>query len=785
MDSLREKSFEPVYTDLHIHTSDRPDGIKSEGVAYNLNALIKNINKYSGDYKKLLSFTDHNTINKSIYLSTFPDNYYLILGAELHISYDKTKKPYHCHIFFNKDVSPEIIDNINIILDKLYPKKEISNSDYDNIPNLETIINSFNEYDFLLLPHGGQNHSTFDKAIPRGTKFDSVMEKVLYYNQFDGFTSRSTTGRVDTQKYFKKLGIDDFTNLITCSDNYNPEEYPSPKSRDAEKYTPTWMLSEPTFDGLRLALSESNRLKYSITAPSLYEEYIHGYSIKNELLDIDVKFKQGLNIIIGESSSGKSLLVDSLAKTLNPTLGEIEYKARYNFDALIIDNPANFAPYYINQNFISEIIRNNKIEDIPLIKQMFGPTNETTKKTDSHLKKLDEILTNLFNSVDEIEKCQNSLNAIASLDSLITFKSRKSNPLEKLFPKDNIIDKLEYPEDIYCSHLQALNDILAFSKNNVYIDDISKDIDAIKTKLSVGYSKSDFETYVRKIILKNKKLYDDLYKYDDAEKKKKSNQFDRALLYIAKYVEYRIKFDNNLAELIKFNYVIKSKPIKVAGHELFVENKLEITKPIITSAINDMLLSDKKIDDISKLEPNNLFLRNKDNRYSSINSYDDFRRKVSDKIKANNKYTYNIVTNDKRKWEELSPGWKTAILTELILQYNKDQAPLIIDQPEDNLANKYINDKLISDIKEAKIKKQIIIVSHNATIPVLADAENIIYCWSKGDNISIRSNYMENKINGERCLDLIARIADGGKKSIKKRFKKYNIKTYKEDLDEN
>jgi hypothetical protein len=43
---------------------------------------------------------------------------------------------------------------------------------------------------------------------------------------------------------------------------------------------------------------------------------------------------------------------------------------------------------------------------------------------------------------------------------------------------------------------------------------------------------------------------------------------------------------------------------------------------------------------------------------------------------------------------------------------------------------------------------------------------------------------MENKINNKRCLDLIAYITDGGKKSIKKRFKKYNIKTYKEDLDE-
>ena len=149
-----------------------------------------------------------------------------------------------------------------------------------------------------------------------------------------------------------------------------------------------------------------------------------------------------------------------------------------------------------------------------------------------------------------------------------------------------------------------------------------------------------------------------------------------------------------------------------------------------------------------------------------------------------NKYNYKIITSDKRKWEELSPGWKTAILTELILQYNKDEAPLIIDQPEDNLANKYINNKLVDDIKKDKGKKQIIVVSHNATIPVLADAENIIYCKADGDKITIRSNYMENKIFNKTCLDIISDITDGGKKSIRKRFKKYNIKTYKEENDE-
>ena len=80
----------------------------------------------------------------------------------------------------------------------------------------------------------------------------------VYYNQFDGFTARSNEGLEQTNEYFKKLGIAEFINLLTCSDNYSPSAYPATKSKDANEFVPTWMFAEPTFDGLRLSLSESS-----------------------------------------------------------------------------------------------------------------------------------------------------------------------------------------------------------------------------------------------------------------------------------------------------------------------------------------------------------------------------------------------------------------------------------------------------------------------------------------------------------------------------------------------
>jgi hypothetical protein len=105
---------------------------------------------------------------------------------------------------------------------------------------------------------------------------------------------------------------------------------------------------------------------------------------------------------------------------------------------------------------------------------------------------------------------------------------------------------------------------------------------------------------------------------------------------------------------------------------------------------------------------------------------------------------------------------------------------IIIDQPEDNLATNYINGGLVSAIKKIKSKKQIILVSHNATIPMLADAQNVVLCRNENNKLIIKSSPLEGKINGKSVVDHIAEITDGGKPSIKKRVKKYNLKKFNE-----
>ena len=285
-----------IYVDLHIHTSQDADKLNKD---YDVDNLIRNIMKMSKGRDALISLTDHNVINKEAYikfLNKKVENINILIGAEIHIRNHEQRPAYHCHIYFN--ISEEEIDNINMILKKLYPKKMVEKQD-KSIPKIEQIINAFEDYEFILIPHGGQNHSTFEKSIDRRKqRCDETIERTIYYNQIEGFSARSDKGLDATKKYLKKLGINSFVNLITGTDNYEPCKYPLPKVDTASEFVPTWMYACNNFQGLKLALSEDSRLEYSEEPTVDDYNIIKRIKLKNEKIDIDVELTQGLNVVI-------------------------------------------------------------------------------------------------------------------------------------------------------------------------------------------------------------------------------------------------------------------------------------------------------------------------------------------------------------------------------------------------------------------------------------------------------------------------------------------------------
>ncbi len=104
----------------------------------------------------------------------------------------------------------------------------------------------------------------------------------------------------------------------------------------------------------------------------------------------------------------------------------------------------------------------------------------------------------------------------------------------------------------------------------------------------------------------------------------------------------------------------------------------------------------------------------------------------------------------------------------------------MIDQIEDNIDNKYISENLVSIIRKLKNKMQIILVTHNPSIAIYGDAENIIICENDGAIITYKQGGLENvEVRHEAC-----EILDGGDIAFRNRMQKYNIEKLKSRVQE-
>ncbi|HSV75375.1 MAG TPA: hypothetical protein VLH79_16600, partial [Chthonomonadales bacterium] len=126
--------------------------------------------------------------------------------------------------------------------------------------------------------------------------------------------------------------------------------------------------------------------------------------------------------------------------------------------------------------------------------------------------------------------------------------------------------------------------------------------------------------------------------------------------------------------------------------------------------------------------------------------------------------------------EALSTGQKaTAVLLLLLLE---SDAPLIVDQPEDDLDNRFIAEGVVPRMREEKQRRQFIFSTHNANIPVLGDAELIVGLSASGEaergHARMAAEHM-GSIDSKPVRELVEEILEGGKEAFEMRRRKYGF----------
>jgi len=132
---------------------------------------------------------------------------------------------------------------------------------------------------------------------------------------------------------------------------------------------------------------------------------------------------------------------------------------------------------------------------------------------------------------------------------------------------------------------------------------------------------------------------------------------------------------------------------------------------------------------------------------------------------------------DDERWqrlEELSKGQKaTAIMLLLLLE---SRAPLVVDQPEDDLDNRFITDGIVPRMREEKRRRQFLFATHNPNVPVLGDAELIAGLTPAGEadggTARIAPEHL-GSIDVDTVRALVEEQLEGGHEAFEMRRLKY------------
>lgn len=118
---------------------------------------------------------------------------------------------------------------------------------------------------------------------------------------------------------------------------------------------------------------------------------------------------------------------------------------------------------------------------------------------------------------------------------------------------------------------------------------------------------------------------------------------------------------------------------------------------------------------------------------------------------------YSLRFGDKAL-HELSPGEKGTLLLMFYLVVDPSTVPLIIDQPEDNLDNQTVYRTLVPCVREARQRRQIILVTHNPNLAVVCDADQVVAASIEKENnnrVHYTTGALENPVINGRVVDIL------------------------------
>lgn len=780
--------------DLHIHSvaSRSKDGAK---VYYNtiehIDTLIEKLNE---NQVHMCALTDHDVFDYEMYKKlkeTEEDSQTSIIkvfpGIEFSVEFqgDKSAKTVHVIAIFNDEDDKKV----QAISEKIIAKDGKIAYDRDMAFSEEKFLMILRNIDLdtVLIAHQKGSLSTKGKPSKNDARSvgDERFQEFIHTDYFEAFEFKNRKNEVFNKAFLEENHLTEDIRFITGSDCHDWREYPKVDSTDSAEFKYSYVKCLPGFRGLVMAITDHRRIK---TVDSFFNPNAT-YTSKIELLingqKYDVPLSRGINVIIGDNSIGKSLILHKLTGFQKREENLIKKALVDGYNAYLKKNKVQILTEILPEEIFA-----------------FDMQGEVRDKFERGKINSDDFLSKYYPAPVRGDVYKEKI--LHKLQGVYNFLEMKFS----IAQQEVRLGKFRLMDD-EGEQAESLSFIGVVQKNNSAVkgyDDVVCDVGTVIEKLNhiqepVWLEEED-RNEIQDIIRRLSRIF---VKYDQ---KKKIVEFENEKIGLFQTVinSFRQKYQTSTTDVQKrktrFHEDMDDVVINISDLLLKKSNQIPIDIiiekeriDVQTERVYDYEFNSRlNITEIGTDYLQDLFTRvlKKDNKKSVLDmtqselasalpyfqenmgqALEELKNRIHQEVEKDfgNKYTITQAGMDRT--EELSAGFNSKIYFDLLSYENRHPGVYIIDQPEDNISQKAIREYLLDRFKVMGENRQVILVTHNPQFIVNLDADNVIYLGRGKNGIFVQSGALEYKDQQYNILDIISTHIEGGLDTLKRRWKRY------------
>jgi len=572
--------------------------------------------------------------------------------------------------------------------------------------------------------------------------------------------------------------------FITGSDCHDWSVYPKHDSKENSnlEFYFTYLKCLPTFRGLAMAFSDMRRISTNNNLFTPRSKSLDSIQVNIDNKDYDIKLSPGINVIIGDNSIGKSLLLHKITnyEYLEDKKIKDGYENYLKGNKIKVNTKLDKSNIHTfdYQGSIRDKFSKDKQDNSKFLKEKFP---EDLNK-EIYKMKIMTVFNDLFDCLEnkfDYDDKYRELISLTMVDEEVVSKNisakkigvnktdiKKATKLKNYY--EAIIAKIDENYNLIEDNLEKKTidefkvKLLEFSEKYGLLNKKATKVYNVKTSMNNGIA-----NYTKQIASWKNELETTKSKFETEDSINLSNTISDLV---------KLRLNKKLLSFDNINEKIEPSVLSF-GEYLFVKkfkNCTSINDEYIKSVLNRVFKDNAKFD-IERITEDELKSMIRNYGDSNVAPLDVLKTRIDNIIDDDLEPLPSITLHGNNVYSKLSSGMNSSIYFD-ILSTDQREGIYIVDQPEDDISQNSIKSNVLNNFKTMSYGRQIIMITHNPQFVVNLDADNVI-CIIKDENddICVKSGALEyvDKANNVDILDTVAKSLDGGIESIQKRWKRY------------